>query len=63
MKSSKASTTALQATGNSWQANSKYVEAANKLLDELGMTEKDADGFRMGPDGNPSRFWLSMAHA
>ena len=36
------------------EANSKYdVEAANKLLDELGMTEKDADGFRMGPDGKP----------
>lgn len=34
--------------------NSTYdVDLANALLDELGMTERDADGFRMGPDGNP----------
>jgi peptide/nickel transport system substrate-binding protein len=26
-------------------------EAANQLLDEIGMTERDADGFRLGPDG------------
>ncbi len=36
------------------EANSKYdVAAANALLDEVGMKEKDADGFRMGPDGKP----------
>lgn len=36
------------------EANSKYdVDAANKLLDDLGMKEKDADGFRLGPDGKP----------
>jgi peptide/nickel transport system substrate-binding protein len=26
---------------------------ANDLLDEIGMTERDADGFRLAPDGNP----------
>ena len=27
------------------------VAKANKLLDEMGMDKKDADGFRLGPDG------------
>lgn len=36
------------------EANSTYdPDQANALLDELGMTERDADGFRMGPDGQP----------
>jgi peptide/nickel transport system substrate-binding protein len=36
------------------EANAEYsVEKANALLDELGMTEKDADGFRLSPDGQP----------
>jgi len=36
------------------EENSTYdVEQANALLDELGMTERDADGFRLGPDGEP----------
>lgn len=36
------------------EENSTYdVEKANALLDEMGMTEKDADGFRLGPDGQP----------
>jgi peptide/nickel transport system substrate-binding protein len=31
---------------------SKYdVDAANKLLDEIGLTKKDADGMRLGSDG------------
>jgi peptide/nickel transport system substrate-binding protein len=35
-------------------ANASYdVDKANALLDELGMKEKDADGFRKGPDGQP----------
>ena len=29
----------------------KDYDAGNKLLDGLGLTEKDADGFRMRPDG------------
>jgi len=34
--------------------NATYdVELANSLLDEIGMTERDADGFRMAPDGSP----------
>ncbi len=27
------------------------VDGANKLLDEMGMDKKDADGYRLGPDG------------
>ncbi len=29
------------------------VDEANRLLDELGLTEKDRDGFRLRPDGKP----------
>ncbi len=29
------------------------LEKANALLDEMGMDQRDADGFRLGPDGNP----------
>jgi len=43
------------------EENSTYdLEKANALLDELGMTEKDADGFRMGPDGEP--FTILLEH-
>jgi len=27
-------------------------DLANQLLDEMGMTQKDAEGYRLGPDGN-----------
>jgi peptide/nickel transport system substrate-binding protein len=29
------------------------TDLANQLLDEMGMTERDADGFRLAPDGQP----------
>ena len=29
------------------------LDMANALLDEMGLTDKDADGFRLGPDGQP----------
>jgi peptide/nickel transport system substrate-binding protein len=29
------------------------LDMANALLDEMGLTNKDADGFRLGPDGKP----------
>ncbi len=29
------------------------LDLANALLDEMGLTDKDADGFRLGPDGQP----------
>jgi peptide/nickel transport system substrate-binding protein len=29
------------------------IDQANKLLDEIGLTEKDADGIRLLPDGKP----------
>ncbi|RAP76983.1 ABC transporter substrate-binding protein [Paenibacillus montanisoli] len=35
---------------NEWQDSTYDVDAANKLLDEMGMT-KGSDGFRTGPDG------------
>ena len=42
------------------EENAAYdVDAANALLDEMGMTEKDADGFRM-VDGKP--FSILMEH-
>lgn len=46
------------------EENSTYdVAAANALLDEMGMTEKDADGFRM-VDGKPFSILLEHgAHA
>ena len=28
-------------------------DAADELLDEVGITERDSDGFRVGPDGKP----------
>ncbi|NPV09459.1 MAG: ABC transporter substrate-binding protein [Anaerolineae bacterium] len=36
-----------------WNANIGYdAEAANKMLDDLGLTERDDDGFRLLPDGS-----------
>ncbi len=37
------------------------VAKANKLLDEMGMDKKDADGFRLGPDGKT--FVIPIEHA
>jgi len=43
------------------EENATYdVDAANALLDEMGLTEKDADGFRM-VDGKP--FSILLEHA
>ncbi len=37
-------------------SNGKHdVAGANRLLDEMGLTEKDGDGFRLGPDGKRFR--------
>jgi len=36
-----------------WQIPSEYSpDQANQILDELGLDKRDADGFRLGPDGN-----------
>ncbi len=36
------------------QLNAEYdPERAKQILDELGLTEKNNDGIRLGPDGNP----------
>lgn len=37
------------------------VERANALLDELGMTERDGEGYRLAPDG--SNFTILLEHA
>jgi peptide/nickel transport system substrate-binding protein len=36
-------------------------QQANQLLDAIGMDKRDADNFRLGPDGNP--FLLEIAYA
>ncbi|MDO6728964.1 ABC transporter substrate-binding protein [Marinovum sp. 2_MG-2023] len=36
-------------------------DLANKLLDEMGLTERDSDGYRLGPDGEP--FTVQMVQA
>ena len=36
------------------------VEKANALLDEMDMDKKDADGYRLGPDGEP--FTILLEH-
>jgi len=47
------------------EENSKYdVAASNALLDEIGLTKKDADGYRMYPSGKPINILLEHgAHA
>lgn len=47
------------------EENSKYdPDAANALLDEVGLTNKDADGMRLGSDGKPLTILLEhAAHA
>ncbi|MBN2047503.1 MAG: hypothetical protein JW750_06660, partial [Anaerolineaceae bacterium] len=37
------------------------VELANQLLDEMGMTERDANGFRMTPSGKELIMYFSIA--
>lgn len=37
------------------------VDEANRLLDEIGLDKRDAEGFRLGPDGNP--FLIPLEHA
>ncbi len=35
-------------------------ELANEILDSLGLAERDADGYRLGPDGEPMAFQLTV---
>ena len=35
-------------------------EISNKLLDEMGMAKRDAEGFRLGPDGKPFSFLFEV---
>lgn len=45
-----------------WQQSyAKYdPDAANKLLDEVGLNRKDAHGFRLRPDGKPFELWIDV---
>jgi peptide/nickel transport system substrate-binding protein len=37
-----------------WQVPSEYdPDEANRLLDEMGLDQRDGDGWRLGPDGQP----------
>lgn len=36
-------------------------EQSNALLDEIGMSERDSEGFRMGPDGQPFELAITTA--
>jgi len=36
------------------------VEKANSILDELGLTARDSDGYRLGLDGNPMIFTMMI---
>ena len=36
------------------------VDKANALLDELGLTNRDAEGFRLGPDGKAINFAITV---
>jgi peptide/nickel transport system substrate-binding protein len=48
-----------EAYGTAW---AQYdVDLANQLLDEMGLTEKDANGMRMRPDGTPLTYILEQA--
>ncbi len=38
-------------------------DAANALLDGLGFTDRDSDGIRLGPDGNPITFTITFSNA
>lgn len=46
-------------TGSLWSAFD--TDDANRLLDEIGLTEKRADGIRLLPDGRPMRFVIETA--
>lgn len=39
------------------------LAAANALLDDMGLTERDADGLRLLPDGRPMKIYLEIADA
>ncbi|NSW54317.1 MAG: ABC transporter substrate-binding protein [Anaerolineae bacterium] len=44
-----------------WAPNDYSIEKANALLDEMGMTERDADGFRLTPTGKPLTVYITSA--
>ena len=46
------------------EANSKFdVARANALLDEIGLTQKDTEGYRQYPDGTPVTILLEYSEA
>jgi peptide/nickel transport system substrate-binding protein len=47
-------------THSPWFPAVDDAELANKLLDEIGMDQRDADGFRLGPDGEPFEMFFEI---
>lgn len=48
--------------GEPFLNNKEYnPDLANQLLDELGMTQRGSDGFRLGPDGQPFIFRITFS--
>jgi len=45
---------------NPWLPEGYNPERANALLDECGLDKKDADGWRIGPDGNRFEFTFDI---
>jgi peptide/nickel transport system substrate-binding protein len=43
------------------ELSQRDLDRANSLLDEVGLQDRDSDGFRLGPDGNP--FSILLEHA
>ncbi len=54
---------ALQARVSSRPMPPSILAAANKLLDEIGLTKRDEDGFRLLPDGRPMTIIVETAGA
>ena len=50
-----------------WGEDHPYAQydpaKANDLLDEMGLTKRDSDGFRLGPDGNALQLLVEYAEA
>ena len=44
-----------------WNPTEYDVEKANALLDEMGMTERDEEGFRLTPSGLPLKVYVTSA--
>lgn len=46
---------------SAWIPGGYEPEQANELLDDMGLDERDSDGYRIGPDGETFRISIEMA--